>query len=266
MVSLVCTTSHRRPGSTHEFWKKRFRPSGPSCTSNRGRPNGVFIASRFRPVPSGDEVYDAGPLVFSVACLVIVPWQSVHAISVAARTSMWSRLLPCMSCEKWQSTQCIPFSMWMSIRWTGRPLRQSWCLASAAFAASGPFTGSVNCFWTGSLKNSRALFGQSVAAISIAGVGGPTTFPLWSSRFPWRSRLNTARNAHPWLWKSPNWTRLMCGFNRVNSATNSGSDRCPRAADSFGFRSIERMSSSPVGLRCWPGYMRWPSLSSSHHM
>ena len=47
---------------------------------------------------------------------------------------------------------------------------------------------------------------------------------------------------------------------------NVGSARCPRAADSFGLRSIERISSSAVGFFCLAGYMNLASVSSSYHM
>ena len=107
-----------------------------------------------------------------------VPWQSTHWISVAARTSMCSRLLPCMSCTKWQSTQCMPFSMWMSMRWTGVPPRQSaLILVSAARAALGPVAGSG---YRLSLWKARAWFGQSTPAAILAGWSGPTNPPAWS--------------------------------------------------------------------------------------
>ena len=32
-----------------------------------------------------------------------------------------SLVLPCTSCTKWQSTQCMPFSRWMSMQCTGTP-------------------------------------------------------------------------------------------------------------------------------------------------
>ena len=56
MVSLVCTISHCNPFSTHEFWKYRRVPFGPSRISNRGVPNGVFRANRLRPWPSAADV------------------------------------------------------------------------------------------------------------------------------------------------------------------------------------------------------------------
>ena len=44
-----------------------------------------------------------------------------QVISMAARTSPWSLVLPWMSWAKWQSAQCMPFSRWTSSRCTGTP-------------------------------------------------------------------------------------------------------------------------------------------------
>ena len=85
-------------------------------------------------------------------------------------------------------------------------------------------------------------------------------------KLPWRSFLNTARYAHPWLWKSPNWTFDRCGLSELSSVVNSGSCRLPRAADSFGLRIIDWSSCSAVGFRCFAGYMNFASDSSSYHM
>src|SRR5262245_6146590 len=67
VVSFVWTTSQRSPFSTIEFWNTRGRPSPSRVNSNRGTPNGVRRASRFRPFPSEADVYAAGPDVLSVA-------------------------------------------------------------------------------------------------------------------------------------------------------------------------------------------------------
>ena len=79
--------------------------------SNRFSPNGVSSASSL--VPG-----EAGPVVTRVALSLAVPWQSMQSISRAGLGSLYSLPLPWLSCWKWQSTQCIPFSRWMSFRWT----------------------------------------------------------------------------------------------------------------------------------------------------
>src|SRR5262245_53933756 len=79
VVSFVWTTSQRRPFSTIEFWNIRGRPSASRSISNRDTPNGVLRASRFRPLPSGADVYAAGPDVLSVAYSLAEPWQSMQA-------------------------------------------------------------------------------------------------------------------------------------------------------------------------------------------
>ena len=55
------------------------------------------------------------------AASVAVPWQSWHWTWMAAWYSAYRCVSPCTSCAKWQSTQCMPRSAWMSLRWTGLP-------------------------------------------------------------------------------------------------------------------------------------------------
>jgi hypothetical protein len=44
----------------------------------------------------------------------MVPWQSTHSISTACSMKPWMSPSPITSRTVWQSTQCIPFSWWMS--------------------------------------------------------------------------------------------------------------------------------------------------------
>src|SRR5215208_1841382 len=99
-----------------------------------------------------------------------------------------------------------------------------------------------------------------------AAVGGPHSPPAWSMKLPLRSFLKTARNAHPWLWKSPKWTFDSDGLRSVRLATKSTLPRLLRAADSFGLRIHEMTISSAVGYFCFAGYMNFASDSSSYHM
>ena len=65
----------------------------------------------------------------------------MHWISTAARTSLCSCVLPCMSCTKWQSTQCMPFSRWMSMQVDRHAVRPVRCLGQqigrAGYGPSG---------------------------------------------------------------------------------------------------------------------------------
>src|SRR5262245_12099188 len=106
--SMVWGTSHCLPCSTIDRWMI-VSPE----TLNRRWPNGVWSDARLVP-PSGAAAAD----VFRVARASMVPWQSRQSISTALRVSPYSLPLPWLSCEKWQSTQCMPFSRWMSLRWS----------------------------------------------------------------------------------------------------------------------------------------------------
>lgn len=80
------------------------------------------------------------------------------------------------------------------------------------------------------------------------------------------SLLYTARNTHPWPWKSANWVFAICGFSLMMSFKKAGSPQLPRAAVSSGLSMAERVSCSLVGFFSFGGYIRCPSVSWSHHM
>src|SRR5947209_6459321 len=57
-------------------------------------------------------------------------------------------------------------------------------------------------------------------------------------RLPLRSRLKTARNTQPWLWKSANCVCLVRVLRSVRFSRNVGSDQLPRAAASSGLAVV----------------------------
>ncbi len=116
-----CPSSARPPSTV----LPRPSSSERSCSSRRSKrrlPNGVRRAARSRPCLPGRRCTRRGPGGAQVRVLAEVPWQSMHWISMPARTSCCSLVLPCTSWTKWQSMQCMPFSRWMSSRWTGTPV------------------------------------------------------------------------------------------------------------------------------------------------
>src|SRR5262249_34215857 len=93
-----------------------------------------------------------------------------------------------------------------------------------------------------------------------------TLVPFQSSKLPWRSFLNTARNAQPCPWKSANCVWRVAAFRSVRLLKNCGSDQLPRAAASSGLKAREAMNCSAVGFFSTGGYISSPSVSLSHHI
>ncbi len=121
----TCGMYHFRSGVTMLRCTMRSASPAPS-RSKRAWPQGVLPSSSG--VPG-----EAGPDVRSVATASRVPWQSMQSISIAARGSAYSLPSPWLSCSKWQSTQCMPFSRWMSLRCTA-----FWNFCGSSSATTAP--------------------------------------------------------------------------------------------------------------------------------
>ena len=113
IVSATCATSHSSPSSTIERWIQSLA----FASSKRALAERRRAAQR----ASCRRVGAAGPVVSSVA-RALDGAVAVDAVDLdGVRVSPYSLPLPWTSCSKWQSTQCIPFSRWMSLRWTALP-------------------------------------------------------------------------------------------------------------------------------------------------
>ena len=211
----------------HRVLEAPHRPSL-RIVSNRGLPNGVRSDSRFAPFAVGRRRVATPARWYAAShAASAVPWQSMHWISIAARTSCWSRVLPCTSCEKWQSTQCIPFSRWMSIRWTGTPdlplelllggdgrLHLVGCVL--AYASFSPGSGSA----IAACKSSAVASGERRAVV-VEQIALAVLLEDGAEDPAVAVEVGELRAA-------------ICGFRSVRLSRNSGSDQLPRAAASSG--------------------------------
>ncbi len=124
----TCTISQHRSFSTIEFWIDLVADGARSgaCRTACAGPPGCGRSCRTCSWPGRRCAASARCVDRAVA---------VDALDLDGRAHLAvSLVLPCTSWMKWQSTQCIPFSRWMSIRCTGH--RRGRHLPPAAFLGS----------------------------------------------------------------------------------------------------------------------------------
>ena len=87
-MSIVCGTSQTRSGVIIERWKSL-------CPTQWKRgPQGVVPLARSDGSPRPSSKVPELPVVTSVGLRLMVPWQSMHSMAVAARVSPYSSPLP----------------------------------------------------------------------------------------------------------------------------------------------------------------------------